>query len=105
MPGCRRGCRRIRFRVTAITDLLDAGRAAGGRAIPRRACGAANDGALRPAAEEGDAEYRRADFDLTLMLSYRWGVRIGYARQWPGFWRNMLINDASRSQQKTRDQI
>ena len=43
----------------------DAGRAAGGRAIPGRARGAANDRALRPAAEEGDAEHRRADFDLS----------------------------------------
>ena len=52
------------FRVTAITDLLSQGIAAGGRAVPGRARGAANDRALRPAAEEGDAEYRRADFDL-----------------------------------------
>ena len=52
------------FRVTAITDLLDAGRAAGGRAVPGRACRAADDGPLRPAAEAGDAEHRRADFDL-----------------------------------------
>ena len=55
------------FRVTAITDLLDARGAARGCAIPGRARGAANDRALRPAAEEGDAEYRRADFDLDQM--------------------------------------
>jgi hypothetical protein len=36
----------------------------GGCAIPRRACRAANDRALRPAAEAGDAEHRGADFDL-----------------------------------------
>ena len=64
------------FRVTAITDLLDARGAAGGCAIPGRACGAANDGALRPAAEEGDAEHRRADFDLiTSFISYQIGKR------------------------------
>ena len=46
-----------------------AGGADGGRAIPGRACGAANDDALRPAEEEGDAEHRRADSDL-IMLSW-----------------------------------
>ena len=56
------------FRVAAVTDLLDARRAAGGCAIPGRACGAANDRALRPAAEEGDAEHRRADFELASFL-------------------------------------
>src|SRR5262249_38182014 len=41
-----------------------AGGADGGRAMPRRARGAANDDALRPAEEEGDAEHRRADSDI-----------------------------------------
>ena len=52
------------FRVTAIISLLDQGGADGGRAVPGRACGAANDGALRPAEEAGDAEHRRTDSDL-----------------------------------------
>ena len=51
------------LRVTAITDLLTQGIPLG-RAIPGRARGAANDRALRPAAEKGDAEYRRADLEL-----------------------------------------
>lgn len=43
----------------------DAGCQIGGCAVPRRAHGAEDDGAVRPAAKEGDKEYRRADFDLT----------------------------------------
>jgi hypothetical protein len=38
---------------------------AGEGAIPRRVRRDVNDGTLRPAAEEGDAEHRGADFDLT----------------------------------------
>ena len=53
------------FRVTAITDLLTQG-------VPLEDVqylaghAAANDGALRPAAEKGHAEYRGADFDLSI---------------------------------------
>ena len=42
----------------------DVGRAARGCALPRRSRGAANDGALEPAAEAGHAEYRGEDFGL-----------------------------------------
>ena len=64
---------RCRAAVAAVAALLpgdgdhrpaDAGHSARGRAVPGRARGAANDRALRPAAEEGDAEHRGADFDL-----------------------------------------
>ena len=81
------------FRVTAITSLLDAGGADGGCAIPRRARGAANDDALRPAEETGDAEHRRADSNLMNQprLKSRWSaigassgpVRSSH-RRWPG---------------------
>ena len=43
---------------------VDAGGSARGCAVPGRARGAANDRALRPAAEKGDAEHRGADFNL-----------------------------------------
>jgi hypothetical protein len=43
---------------------LDASCAAGGCAMSGRACGAEDDGDLRPATEAGDAEWRRADFWL-----------------------------------------
>ena len=56
------------FRGVGGDGSVDARRAARGCAIPRRACGAANDRALRPAAEEGHAEHRRADFDLISSL-------------------------------------
>ena len=36
--------------------------------IPRWACGTANDRALRPAVKEGDAEHRRADFNLGILI-------------------------------------
>jgi len=40
----------------------------GDGSVPRRARGTANDRALRQAAEESDAEPRRADFDLTVTI-------------------------------------
>src|SRR5262249_56071882 len=52
--------------------------------IPGRARGAANDDALRPAEEAGDAEHRRADSDLNCLYLVtvgrrgqdgRWGCR------------------------------
>jgi integrase/recombinase XerD len=43
------------FRTTGITAW--SGHSAGARAIPGRACGAADDPALQPAAENGHAEY------------------------------------------------
>ena len=52
------------FRVTAITDLLTQGVPLEDVQYLAGHSRAANDAALRPAAEEGDAEYRRADFDL-----------------------------------------
>ena len=45
-------------------------RAAGGRAAPGRPRRPAHDAALRPAAEEGHAEHRGADLDLTLELGW-----------------------------------
>lgn len=57
------------FRVTAITSLLEQGGPDGRRAIPGRACGAANHDALRPAEKEGHAEHRREDSDMRLSFA------------------------------------
>jgi hypothetical protein len=48
--------------------LADSGRAARGRAILVRPRRRAHDAALRSAAAEGHAEYRREDFDLEVAL-------------------------------------
>jgi hypothetical protein len=48
-------------RVMMIADPLTRG----GRAVPGRSRGATDDRALRPAAEEGDAEHCGEDFDLS----------------------------------------
>jgi hypothetical protein len=63
--GCRDAATSIVALVPGDGDHrpVDAGDSAGRYAVSGRSCGAANDRALQPAAEEGDAEHRRADFD------------------------------------------
>ena len=45
-------------------------RSVGGRALPGRAYSRSNEGPLRPAADEGNAEHRAADFDLMNLVEF-----------------------------------
>ena len=76
------------FRVSAVTDLLTQGIPLEDVQYLTGHSGPAHDAALRPAAEEGHAEHRGADFQLTVILK-RSTCHLPEFEWWQSFQRRM----------------